>query len=62
VIHKHGYINDTNADVAAVWHPSGPYVLSIFLYNPPWLDWELSNSTMQDLSRAVWSWWEEMGG
>jgi hypothetical protein len=42
-------------DVAAIWGPQGPYILSVFLYSPDWLMWDLSNPTMQDLSRAAWN-------
>jgi len=62
VIHKHGYVADTHGDVAAVWGPAGPYVLSIFLYRPPWLEWALSDSTMKDLSRAVWNYFTVVSG
>jgi beta-lactamase class A len=55
VIHKHGYAADTHGDVAAVWGPDGPYVLSVFLYRPPWLEWDLSRATMRDVSQAVWN-------
>jgi hypothetical protein len=55
VVHKHGYAADTHGDVSAIWGPAGPYVLSIFLYRPPWLEWDLSRATMRELSRAVWN-------
>ena len=35
-VHKHGYVPDTHGDVAAIWGPAGPYVLSVFLYRPTW--------------------------
>jgi beta-lactamase class A len=54
-VHKHGYVPDTHGDVAVIWGPQGPYVLSVFLYSPGWLMWDLSNPTMQDLSRAAWN-------
>ena len=57
VIHKHGYAADTHGDVAAIWGPVGPYVLSVYLYQPPWLEWAISNPTMQDLSKAVWNYY-----
>lgn len=55
VVHKHGYVADSHGDVAAIWGPAGPYVLSVYLYRPPWLEWDLSRKTMRDLSQAVWS-------
>lgn len=55
VVHKHGYVADTHGDVAAIWGPAGPYILSVFLYRPTWLEWELSNTTMRELSQAAWN-------
>lgn len=57
-VHKHGYVPDTHGDVAAIWSPAGPYVLVVFLYRPVWLEWHISNSTMQDLARATWNFFE----
>jgi beta-lactamase class A len=54
-VHRHGYTSDTEGDVAAIWGPTGPYVLSIFLYKPSWLEWDFASETMGDLSRMVWS-------
>ncbi len=54
-VHRHGYAQDTKGDVAAIWSPAGPYVLSIFLYRRSWLDWTLASETMADLSRIAWS-------
>lgn len=54
VAHKHGFIADTQGDVAAIWGPQGPYVLSVFLYQPQWLDPRLSETVMADVSRATY--------
>ena len=54
VAHKHGYINDSHADVAIVWGPAGPYALSIFIFMPRWVLWELSDGFMGEVSRATW--------
>jgi beta-lactamase class A len=54
-VHKHGYIPDTHADVAAIWGPTGPFVLSVFLYRPVWLEWHYSSPTMGDLAKASWN-------
>ncbi len=54
-VHKHGYVPDTHGDVAAIWSPAGPYVLTVFLYRPTWLEWHYSNPTMQTLARATWN-------
>ncbi len=55
VVHKHGYVADTHGDVAAIWGPDGPYILGLFLYRPPWLEWAISDGTMRDISQAVWN-------
>lgn len=55
VVHKHGFVNTANSDLALVWGPAGPYVLSVYLYRRGWMDWETSNSTMKEVSRIVWS-------
>ncbi len=59
-VHKHGYVPDTHGDVAAIWGPAGPYVLAVFLYRPTWLEWDYSNPTMQDLTRASWNVFQQM--
>ncbi|MEJ5199598.1 MAG: serine hydrolase [Anaerolineae bacterium] len=61
-IHRHGYAGDTRGDVAAIWGPAGPYVLSIFLYQRSWLDANLASATMADLSKIVWSYFALSGG
>ena len=57
-VHKHGYVPDTHGDVAAIWGPAGPYVLTVFLYRPTWLEWHISNPTLQDMARATWTFFE----
>lgn len=57
-VHKHGYVPDTHGDVAAIWGPAGPYVLALFLYRPTWLEWHISNPTMQEVARATWNYFE----
>ncbi len=54
IVHKHGLGGLQHGDVALIWGPTGPYVLSVFLYRPGWLDWGTSNPTMQEISRLVW--------
>ncbi len=48
--------------MAAIWGPQGPYILSVFLYSPGWLMWDLSNPTMKDLSAAAWNYFSESAG
>lgn len=59
VWHKHGFSDEQHGDVALVWGPAGPYVISLFLYRPGWLDWAVSNSTMYNASRIAWRFFEE---
>lgn len=58
IVHKHGFAFESHSDVALVWGPTGPYVLSIFLYRPGWLDWNTSNGAMRDISRITWRFFE----
>jgi beta-lactamase class A len=53
-VHRHGYTSEVEGDVAVIWGPAGPYVLSIYLYRPSWLEWDFASETMRDLSRIVW--------
>lgn len=55
IVHKHGFAFESHSDVALVWGPNGPYVISIFLWRSGWMDWNTSNSTMQTLSRITWN-------
>lgn len=55
IVHKHGFVNDAHSDLALVWGPTGPYVLSVYLYRRGWMDWETSNAAMKEISRIVWS-------
>lgn len=55
IVHKHGFAYESHSDVALIWGPTGPYVLSIFLYRRGWMDWETSNTTMKSISRMVWN-------
>jgi hypothetical protein len=58
IIHKHGFAFETHSDVALVWGPTGPYVISLFLYRAGWMDWGTSNSNMKAISRLVWNFFE----
>ena len=55
IVHKHGFVNDAHSDLALIWGPTGPYVLSVYLYRRGWMDWETSNAAMKEISRIVWS-------
>jgi len=53
-VHRHGYTSEVEGDVAAIWGPTGPYVLSIFLYRPAWLEWSFASETMGELAKITW--------
>lgn len=55
VAHKHGYGSDSQGDVALIYGPEGPYVLSIYVFQSGWVIWNHSNPLMNDLSRLVWN-------
>ena len=57
-LHKHGFAFESHSDVAIVWGPTGPYVLSVFLYRAGWMDWGTSNTAMKDVSRITWNFFE----
>jgi beta-lactamase class A len=58
IVHKHGFAFESHSDVALIWGPAGPYVLSIFLYRRGWMDWATSNSAMKTLSRITWNFFQ----
>jgi len=60
-VHKHGYVPDTHGDVAAIWGPAGPYVLSVFLYRPTWLEWGISNPTLNEIAKTTWDFFDKYG-
>lgn len=60
-VHKHGYTAVTHGDAAVIWGPAGPYVLVIFLYRPPWLEWDFSSQTMGELSALAWDYFRMFG-
>ena len=53
--HKHGYAPDTQGDIAIIYGPEGPYVLTIYVYQYGWVLWDMSNPLMADVSRLVWN-------
>jgi beta-lactamase class A len=55
VAHKHGWIGDTHADAAIVFSSGGDFVLVVFLYNPTWLEWEISNPLISDIATATYN-------
>ncbi len=55
IVHKHGFAFESHSDVALVWGPTGPYVLSVFLFRQGWMDWDTSNTAMKTISRITWN-------
>lgn len=58
IVHKHGFAYESHSDVALVWGPTGPYVISIFLWRDGWMDWFNSNTAMKTISRITWNFFE----
>jgi len=58
IVHKHGFAFESHSDVGLIWGPTGPYVLSVFLFRDGWMDWETSNEAMKNVSRIVWNFFE----
>ena len=58
IVHKHGFAFESHSDVALIWGPAGPYVVSVFLYRRGWMDWETSNNAMKTVSRIVWNYFD----
>lgn len=58
IVHKHGFAFESHSDVALIWGPTGPYVISFFVYRAGWMDWATSNSRMKGVSRATWRFFE----
>lgn len=58
IVHRHGMSPAQQGDVALVWGPTGPYVISVFVFNPGLAGWEVANQSVADLSRIVWEFFE----
>lgn len=58
IVHKHGFAYESHSDVALVWGPTGPYVISIFLFREGWMDWFNSNTAMKTISRITWNYFD----
>jgi hypothetical protein len=58
LVHKHGFAFESHSDVALLFGPTGPYVVSVFLFRSGWMDWETSNGTMKNISRIVWNFFD----
>jgi beta-lactamase class A len=58
VVHKHGWdpgVFHTFGDAAIVYSPGGNYILSIFLWQPDWLLWDIGSRTISEVSKAVYN-------
>jgi beta-lactamase class A len=53
--HKQGLISTTHADAGIAFTPEGDFILTIFLYAPTWLDWEISNPLIGDVATATYN-------
>ena len=54
IVHQHGLAYEQHGNTALVWGPTGPYSISIFIYNPALTDSSTSNTAILDLSRMIW--------
>jgi len=52
--HKHGFSNENTSDAAIVWGPGGPFVISISVYQPTWVEFRHSQPLMADITKATW--------
>ena len=52
--HKHGFSNENQSDAGIIWGPGGPYVLSISVYQPHWVEYRYSHPLMADIAKATW--------
>jgi len=52
--HKHGFSNENQSDAGIIWGPGGPYVLSISVYQPYWVEYRYSHPLMADIAKATW--------
>ncbi len=59
--HKHGWVDDTHGDAAIVNSPGGDYVLAVALYQPGWLEWEVSNPLIGELARLTYAHFNDPG-
>ncbi len=57
VAHKHGWIADTHGNAAVFFTPGGDYVLVMMLYQPEWLDFQVSLPLMSEVSRQVYNYY-----
>jgi hypothetical protein len=58
IVHRHGLLPAQQGEAALVWGPTGPYVISVFTFNPGLVGWEVANQAVADLSRVVWEFFE----
>ncbi len=59
--HKHGWVDDTHGDAAIVYSPGGDYALAVALYQPGWLEWEVSNPLIGELARLTYAHFNDPG-
>ena len=59
--HKHGWIDDTHGDAALVFSAGGDYALVVALYAPGWLEWDISNPLIGELSRLTYAHFNDPG-
>ena len=53
--HKHGWVGDTHGDAGIVFAGQWPYVISVSLYRPGWLEWADSTAIIARLSQLAYA-------
>ena len=63
IAHKHGWVSDGNGvintigDAGIIYSPAGNYALVVFLNHPDQLVWEPASKLIENLSRAVYNYY-----
>jgi beta-lactamase class A len=62
IAHKHGWVStngiiNTIGDAGLIYTPGGNYVMVVFLYHPEQLIWDPASGLIEELSRAVYNYY-----
>jgi beta-lactamase class A len=63
IAHKHGWVSDINGiintigDAGIIFSPAGDYVLVVFLNHPQQLVWDPASKLIENISRAVYNYY-----
>lgn len=64
IMHKHGWRDNTHADVALIYGPRTDFIITAFLYQPEWFVWEESVPTFGTIGQLAYRFYngDEDGG